>query len=136
MGLIPEDLRADCAGLEDIIARELSLQVTHQKGIGAGESNDQAVLAAVETMRSTPNFGGVLVLQEAWQPPIQENLNFLKQLRHRLGKTAGIVVVLIGKPGRDTMFTAPGEADFRIWKHRIDALGDPYLGTEWLVSHV
>jgi hypothetical protein len=77
----------------------------------------------------------VLVLQEAWQPPILENLNFLKQLRHRLGERTGIVVGLIGKPGPDTLFTAPGDTDVRVWKHRVDALGDPYLEVERLVSH-
>jgi hypothetical protein len=86
-------------------------------------------------MQKAPHFAGVLVLQEAWQPPIREMLLFLKRLRRRLGAKAQIVVALIGKPDTQSIFTQPREEDRQIWKHRIDALGDPYLGVERLVAH-
>jgi len=135
VALIPEDIGADSDGLEAIAARELSVQVTDRKIIGAGDVDDPAASEAIKAIRNIPGFAGVLVLQEAWQPPIQENLMFLKQLRSRLGETAEIVVGLIGKPGPETVFTAPREENVRIWRQRVDALGDSYLGVERLVSH-
>jgi hypothetical protein len=135
VALVPEDISTDCDELEAMANRELSIQVTHRKIIGAGEVSDEEVLDVLQAMRDAPDFGGVLVLQEAWQPPIRESLNYLKQLRNRLGETAAITVALVGKPGSDTLFTAPGEVDLRIWKQRIAALGDPYLSVERLVAH-
>jgi hypothetical protein len=135
VALVPEDIGPDSNGLEAVAARELSLQVTDRKMIGADGTDDPAVFGFLEQMGRTSNFTGVLVLQEAWQPPIQENLNFLRQLRRRLGDRAGIVVGLVGKPAPDTIFTPPREEDHRIWKQRVEALGDPYLEVERLVCH-
>lgn len=135
VALVPEDISLGADGLEDIAARNLAIHVTERKIVDAADGSGSVLLDALAKMREAPNFAGVLVLQEAWQPPIQESLNFLKHLRHRLGETADIVVGLIGKPGPDTLFTVPREENVRIWKHRVDALGDPYLGVERLVSH-
>jgi hypothetical protein len=135
VALIPEDIYPDTGGLEDIAARKLSIQVKDRKTIGSGAADASKVLSALETMQKAPGFAGVLVLQEAWQPPIQENLNLLKQLRNRLGGAVEILVGLIGKPGTDTLFTAPREEDLRIWRQRVETLGDSNLGVERLVSH-
>ncbi len=133
--LVPEDLFTDCDGLEDVAVRELAIEVADRRAIDAGGANAPAFSGVIAAMRNLPGFSGVLVLQEAWQPPIRENLNFLKQLRRQLGPGDGIVVGLIGKPGPDTLFTAPRETDFQIWRRRVEALGDPYLSVERLVSH-
>jgi hypothetical protein len=135
VALVPEDIGGAAEGLADIAARGLSLRVTDQRTIATGDPQDPAVLDIMAEIRKDTGVSGVLVLQEAWQPPILENLNFLKQLRQRLGARAGIVVGLIGKPGRNTLFTPPRDTDVRIWKHRVDALADPYLEVERLVSH-
>jgi hypothetical protein len=135
VALIPEEIGAGMDGLEAVAAGALSIRVTGRKIIKTADVDDPAVSEGIGEVRGTPGVAGVLVLQEAWQPPISETLNFLRQLRSRLGKTAGIVVGLIGKPGPDTLFTAPRGEDVRIWKQRVGALGDPYLEVERLVSH-
>jgi hypothetical protein len=132
MALVPEDIGPASTGLEAVAARELSVQVTNRRIIGTDGAEDQAIFEQTDNPR---DFAGVLVLQEAWQPPIRESLSFLKQLRHRLGDTIEIVVGLVGKPAPDTIFTAPRKEDHRIWKQRIESLGDPYLLVERLVSN-
>jgi len=133
--LVPEDIFDVCEGLEDVAARELGMQVTDLKKIGAGFVQYQAVLDSLKARREDAGPGGVLVLQEAWQPPIRETLQFLIKLRQRLGNTGRVVVGLIGKPDSETIFTTVRDGDWRIWKRKIEALGDPYLRVERLLPH-
>jgi hypothetical protein len=76
-----------------------------------------------------------VVLQEAWQPPIAENLGFLKRLRKVLGDRAKLVVALIGKPRGNEHLTMPRAEDGRIWEQRLSSLGDPRLRLEPLMDH-
>ena len=69
----------------------------------------------------------LLILQEAWQPPIEDFFYFLRQLRVLLGREVLISILLIGKPGAETIFTGVHDQDYTIWQHKIVALGDPYL---------
>ena len=43
---------------------------------------------------------------------------------------AGMVIALVGKPGRDTVFTPPSNMDRMIWEQAINSLGDPYIRVE------
>lgn len=77
----------------------------------------------------------ILVIQEAWQPPIMEYLDFLKELRRAVGKESAIRIGLIGKPGSATIFTPVKEENRQIWVRKISALGDPCTTSEELVKH-
>ncbi len=138
--LVPEDIFDACDGLEDAVAGSLGIRVKDRKKFGAGLKEDRALLDVLEKIPEEKNSGGVLVLQEAWQPPIRETLSFLKELRRRLGERVGIIVGLVGKPEAESVFTRVRDEDWRIWKRGIDALGDPYLrverlGVERLATH-
>lgn len=135
VALVPDDIFEASEGLETVLAKGLALQLTDRMKIGADSNQDQAVFDSLETVAKNTRCGGVLVLQEAWQPPIQETLFFLKQLRRRLGETGKIVVGLVGKPSPETIFTTVREQDWQIWKNKIDTLGDPYLRVERLLTH-
>jgi len=69
----------------------------------------------------------VLILQEAWQPPINEFLHFLGRLRKQLGRTTSISIFLVGRPGQDTKPVPPRDSDRAIWMQKISATGDPRL---------
>ncbi|GBC60609.1 DUF2868 domain-containing protein [Desulfonema ishimotonii] len=75
----------------------------------------------------------VLILQEAWQPPIRETLTFIQALRKILGEQSRIEVGLIGKPGPDTIFTPVKEENWNIWTQKLNTMGDPWLRLERLV---
>jgi len=69
----------------------------------------------------------VLLLQEAWLPPITESLLYLRKLRELLGNKAVICIFLIGKPSSDHGFTPVAARDWRIWKQAIGKLSDPFI---------
>lgn len=69
----------------------------------------------------------IFILQEAWQPPIKETVLFIRQIRNILGPSPSILIGLIGKPGADTLFTPVKKENWQVWKHKISAMGDPYL---------
>jgi len=72
----------------------------------------------------------ILVLAEAWMPPITDFIVFVHDLRKVLPLTAPIRIGLIGKPDKTTVFTPVDSASFKIWQQKIDSLGDPYLSIE------
>lgn len=76
---------------------------------------------------------GIFMLQEAWLPPIRENLKFIKNIRTS-AKKIPLVVVLIGKPGLDTLFTGVDTQDKKIWTMKINGLADPFTHVENLVK--
>ena len=80
-------------------------------------------------------MSGLLLVQEAWQPPIRENLRFIQDLRTISGDRTMIWVGLIGRPGQDTVFTRATEEEYGVWQQRLKALGDPYLGMERLAAN-
>ena len=72
----------------------------------------------------------IVVFQEAWQPPIKENMAWIKALRAAAGGTGGMVIALVGEPGRDTVFTPPSTTDRKIWEQAVTLMKDPYVRTE------
>lgn len=78
------------------------------------------------------SVAGILLLQEAWLPPIREILAFILKVRTRTPDIP-LVVVLIGKPKPDTLFTVPDSQDKKIWAVKIKGLGDPLIDVEDLV---
>lgn len=73
-----------------------------------------------------------VIIQEAWQPPIKESISWIKSLRSATKGNAGMVIALVGKPGRDTVFSPPSDIDRMIWEQAINSLGDPYIRIESL----
>jgi hypothetical protein len=54
-----------------------------------------------------------VALIEAWQPPISENLRALKLLAEAPDRS--LVLVLCGRPTKETWLTPPSEAEREIW---------------------
>lgn len=72
----------------------------------------------------------IIMVQEAWQPPIKEVISWIQNLRNVIGKKTGIILALIGKPAHDKVFTSPKDTDLLIWERAVNSLGDPYIRTE------
>lgn len=75
----------------------------------------------------------VVVLAEAWQPPLKETEAFLAQSRQAVGTSTPITIVLIGKPAATTMLTPVPPEQLRIWQQKMRALGDPLLAVHPLI---
>ncbi len=135
--LIPDDIFDQCK--EDQL-RERIRNLTgtgFQEKIRIGESmeKDREILKKMGQMQSRDVRADVLLLQEAWQPPIKELLAFIVHLRQNLGDLSRIRVGLIGKPRHDTVFTPVKEEEWNIWQKKLRTLGDPRLYPERLVPH-
>ncbi|RJX24580.1 MAG: DUF2868 domain-containing protein [Desulfobulbus sp.] len=95
---------------------------------------DRDLLAALPN-RAAIAETDLLLIQEAWQPPILEQLDFLRELRRAVGPAACIRIGLIGKPKPDTIFTPAADEQRRVWLQKTAGLGDPCLLCEGLVHH-
>ncbi len=135
LALIPEELFDDC----DVIELEQYCRQAFGYRIGStirmdGEYIDNSAL--VKSFPHDKDFSckPLLILQEAWQPPIQEMLRFLQELRSNCDEETHIIVALVGKPKPDTLFTPVTENDLKIWQQKVTSLADPCLQLSPLVA--
>lgn len=75
----------------------------------------------------------ILIIREAWQPPIMEYIDFIRQLRLALGDGPCIRIGLIGKPAADTVFTPVKDENREVWVRKVAAMGDPCIFTGEMV---
>jgi len=133
LALIPDELFEDCnaAELERYCLQSFGYKPGRTLRIDAEDSN--ASLFAQLKKNNVATCPPLLILQEAWQPPIQEMLRFLKELRLYCGEETVIIVALIGKPQPDTLFTEVSDMDLLIWQQKTASLLDPCLQVAALV---
>ncbi|MFP4532406.1 MAG: DUF2868 domain-containing protein [Desulfobacterales bacterium] len=132
--MIPEDL----AGLypdDELRERiQIRLGLDMKTAIICGFDPDADARAVKENLPadSKPADIRLVIIQEAWQPPIQETLSWIGAIRQKTGIQTSLIIGLIGKPGAHTIFTPPADTDRMIWEHAIAKLGDPYIRVEIL----
>ncbi len=127
--LIPDDISGQCTheALEESLKQTLGMNLKQRIDIACDIEEDERALADLDTFRPLNGLLPVVVLQEAWQPPIAETLLYFRKLREFLGSEAQIHIFLIGKPAPDNFLSGAGPADWKIWKQAIQKLGDPFL---------
>ncbi len=69
----------------------------------------------------------VVLVQEAWLPPIAETFGLIREIRACSGRSMRIAVLLIGKPSEGTILTPVRKSDKAIWNKALAGLADPYL---------
>ncbi len=136
IALIPDDIFEACTDdeLESVISKTFGYPIQRRIRFGEDEEGDKRVLHELSSMKRGEDVAtDLLILQEGWQPPIRENLLFIRDLRMASGETSMIWVGLIGRPKQGTIFTEVKEEEWDVWHQKLKALGDPYLGLERLV---
>lgn len=127
--LIPTDIfsvRLD-RRLNEIVPKKFNANILEKYEIGIDPDTDQKVIQTVAENKEIHGKSRIFILQEAWQPPIQETRMFIEELRQEVGKNVNILVMLVGKPIAGDIFTPAAEQDKKIWKSFIDKIGDPHL---------
>ncbi len=124
LALIPDELFDECEQVELTQYCEQRFGYTIQQAIRLNAQYEYSETAALS----------LLLLQEAWQPPILELVNFLKKLRENNAEQTHIIVALIGKPAPDTLFTPVTKQDLQIWQQKIALLADPSIQLAALVE--
>lgn len=119
----------DKTALSREVYRSLGWDVLGVMEIQGEAQADRPVLDALSESLKTGNKGAVVLL-EAWQPPIIEIVEFIRELRTRLGKKAPVGVLLIGKPFGQTILTPVDSSDKEVWGRALRKIADPYLRLE------
>ncbi len=102
--------------------------------IGKSDGNGNAIGGRSRHLNGRDTKPGIILLQEAWQPPIKETLSFIKNVRGCVGKKTPLMVALVGKPRPGTIFTPVGEIDWTIWQAKLATVSDPWLYMEKIVA--
>ncbi len=133
--LIPNDIYDSVSheSLQRAFSQTLGGQVLETIKIDNIETAEDLTQTHLNLSNFKKGWTHLIILAEAWQPPLVEDIAFIKALRHQLGERIPILIVLIGKPKADTIFTPVKPINFQTWKDKIMAMGDPYLRTEKLV---
>ena len=75
----------------------------------------------------------VIVIVEAWEPPVADYIDFIRRLRGILGDGRMIDVLLYHR-NNDGGIAIPEASDVEIWQGTLAAMGDPWLAVEPLVT--
>ncbi len=134
--LIPDELYDQCPlnTLQELVQERLGVTVHETLRTGEEYADDQLIFDQLTEKNRKSTIKNIIILQEAWQPPIQEFFSFLGRLRTLLGADVPLVVALVGKPGSNTIFTPVKKEDLKIWRDNIRALGYPDLQVSELVA--
>lgn len=135
IALIPDEIFADCPheDFSTLVHNRLGLKIGPSFRLDQPGDEEEQLLHEIKYSLG-PDTNALIILQEAWQPPIEEFFVFLRQLRETTGKKNLISIVLIGKPTPTTIFTKVRTQDYTIWRQKITSLGDPYLQAIPLVN--
>ncbi|WP_417915233.1 DUF2868 domain-containing protein [Candidatus Electronema sp. JM] len=126
--LLPDELYALCpiAALTEQI-RQAGYQLRQTIPFWTLDKSEAEELAGLQAAMTAQGCKDVIILHEAWQPPVQELLTWLAGLRRALGPQALIRIALIGRPAADNLLTPPQPEQVRIWRQKTAALGDSGL---------
>ena len=127
--LIPDEVYEDCpqATLIDLVRPRLEPARFECLRYGVPGTGEAESLAPLGTAAEQGRLAGILLLQEAWQPPLKETELFLRELRQVTGERTPLTIFLVGKPSAETVLTPVDPEQMRIWGQKLDALGDPCL---------
>lgn len=90
---------------------------------------------ALEPMRSQDAYARIIVLQESFQPPIREFLDWLKRLKETQDKNGKAIVLLVGRPENAGQIGTVSEIHRQIWERSVESLGDENLAVASLAIH-
>jgi len=134
--MIPDEIYAACLReeIQSVVNRGSTYAIEEIIRINQDYAADRQMLA---DLGNRPHMGqtDILIIQEAWQPPIMEYIDFIKQLRQAVGHGPSIRIGLIGKPRPKTVFTPVKDENQKIWTQKITAMGDPGIYCEGLITH-
>ncbi len=125
--LFPDECLQRCSEQEvtSFLARQ-NFEITAIYPFLVGYEHDQEIL---EKVAGEQHLSGCIVFMEIWMPPLRDFLIFLNQLRTALPPQAMLRVTLLGRPDAATIFTPvpASSVEERIWRQKLESLGDPYL---------
>lgn len=133
--LLPDEIfdLCDPSKLSDLLQRD-GFEVTETHRFMIDYESDQLLLERAER-DDWKGSAGVIILLEAWMPPLVSLQSFLKSLRTRVGTSLPIILQLVGKPTAGNALTpVHDETSLKVWHQKITAIGDPYIEVHSLIE--
>jgi hypothetical protein len=91
-----------------------------------GRSSISADEDAIAELAESPASVGIVLVVKAWEPPVMELLDFIRDLRRAAGPRRLIVVTPTGIRASDQL-APPEPGDLAQWEKRLRGLQDPAL---------
>lgn len=130
---VPEEIAPDHKSIERQLGTRLGVLPAQMIIVNGDLQPDAEKLARAMQSRPSGQSCRLVIIQESWQPPIRENLAWIRHMKQAAGPETGAIVALIGKPEQTGALAAPvPEAERILWQQAVNALGDPYIRVEVL----
>jgi hypothetical protein len=132
--LLPDEIHDQCQEqpLADLLAKE-GYGILKRHRFLVDYQSDRNLIEELSA-EDWGKGGGIIILMEAWMPPLMDFLTFLRELRRRVGATLPILLRLVGKPSAGDVLTPVADlTQQEVWRRKIDGLGDAYLQVAPLV---
>lgn len=133
--LLPDEIydQIDHNTLSTILAAE-GFHIEARQRFLIDYQEDQQLLQEL-TQKNWAASAGILILMEAWMPPLVSFISYIEELREHVGKDLPIILRLIGKPLGTTVLTpVSNRTESQVWRQKVTALGDPYLEIDDLIN--
>ena len=129
--LIPEDIVSliNQKELNGLLFTKYGFHIENTITINFDNDMDKQTLDEIKT----GNMKLLFIIQEAWQPPIQEKILFLKDLLG-IENVENVILSFIGKPEKNSFFTSPEKNDILVWSKAIHNFDDPRIKSEILIK--
>lgn len=129
---------SDHAKLQQLLRLQSGWRVAASATFGGGRAMGDQALALIDGAHWQSPPARVAVVQDGSQPPITENLRFVRAVRAVAGEHAQLLIALTGDPEDadedDDRFPPLSELDFTDWQRKMEQMGDPYLRLVSLTS--
>ncbi len=86
----------------------------------------------VEPIRNEASFERIVLIQEAFQPPIRETIAWIKELRATQAPNGKMMIYLVGRPKEAGRRQEVCETNHQVWTQSVDALHDNNLAVSLL----
>ena len=126
--LIPEDImdRCDEKELEHYLGTHLGLNLVGVMPVSGSMDRDRTVIETAVGPHGREDRA-VVVVQEAWLPPIAETAALIREVRACGGRALQIAVLLVGRPAEERFLAPVRPHDRIIWNKALAELADPRL---------
>ncbi len=114
----------------DLVRRQWDIDIAALYEVGGLDvSRDEDALRALAT---NPDIDQVMLLVEAWQPPVTDYRNFVTQLRQTL-RNGKMIWVLLYHRDTDSDIVTPRESDLEQWRTTLEQI-DAWLRVKPMIE--
>ncbi len=85
-----------------------------------------------QALRTQASFNRIILVQEAFQPPIREALEWIQEFRQAQPPSGKMMIFLVGRPREPGRRRDVCETNQRVWEQSIETLGDANLSVDKL----